>query len=162
MSKRLLDSYIEMLESAGIIWSYTGVRPCKFLSIEMQIVLWNPTNYPIALVQSMISWWSVRLYMTSWTTACQASPFPRVCSNSRPLSQWCHPTNSSSVAPFSCPQSFLASGSFPVSQLFESGGQRTGASASVLPKTIQGWFPLGLTGLISCYLRDSQEASPDL
>ena len=162
MSKRLLDSYNEMLECAGIIWSYMGVCPCKFLPIEMQIVLWNPTNYPIALVQLMISRWLVQLYVTSWTTACQASLFPRVCSNSRPLSQWCHPTNSSSVAPFSCPQSFLASGSFPVSQLFESGGQRTRASASVLPMTIQGWFPLGLTSLISCYPRDSQETSPDL
>ena len=74
---------------------------------------------------------------------------PRVCSNSCPLSQWCHPTISSSVAPFSsCPQSFPASGSFPVSQLFVSGGQSIGASSStlVLPMNIQGWFPLGLTG----------------
>ena len=95
---------------------------------------------------------------------------PRVCSNSCPLSWWCHLTISSSVVPFSSyPQSFLASGSFPISQLFTSGGQRIGASASasVLPMTIlsmtsasasvlqhqsnpiQGWFPLGLTGLIS-------------
>ena len=70
-----------------------------------------------------------------------------VCSNSCPLSQWCHPTISSSVAPFSsCPQSFPASGSFPMSQLFTSGGQTTGSSASA--RSIQGWFPLGLTGLI--------------
>ena len=75
---------------------------------------------------------------------------PGVCSNSCPLSQWCHPTISSSVAPFSsCLQSFPASGSFPVSQLFTSGGQSIGASASVLPMNIQDWFPLGLTGLIS-------------
>ena len=76
----------------------------------------------------------------------------RGCSNSCPLSQWCHPTFSSSVAPFSsCPQSFSALGSFPKSQLFTSGGQRIGASApaSVLPMNIQGWFPLGFTGLIS-------------
>ena len=78
------------------------------------------------------------------------SPSPGVCSNSCPLSQWCHPTISSSVAPFSsCPQSFPASGSFPVSRLFASGGQSIGASASVLPRNIQGWFPLGLTGWIS-------------
>ena len=67
-------------------------------------------------------------------------------------SRWCHPTISSSVAPFSsCPQSFPASGSFPISQLFSTGGQSTGASASasVLPKNIQDWFPLGLTGFIS-------------
>ena len=79
------------------------------------------------------------------------SPFPRVCSNSCPLSQWCHPTISSSVAPSYCPHSFPAWGSFPMSQLFASGGQSIGAlaSASVLPMNIQGWFPLGLTFLIS-------------
>ena len=74
---------------------------------------------------------------------------PRVCSNSCPLTWWCHPTISSSVTPFSYPQSFPASGSFPVSQLFTLHGQSTGASASILPMNIQGWFPLGLTGLIS-------------
>ena len=78
------------------------------------------------------------------------SLFPGVCSNSCPLSQWCHPTISSSVAPFSfCPHSFPESGSFPMSQLFTSGGHSIGTSASVLPVNIQGWFPLGLTGLIS-------------
>ena len=77
---------------------------------------------------------------------------PRVSSDLCPLSWWCHPTISSFVAPFSlCLQSFPASGSFPMSQLFPSGGQSTGTSAStsVLPVNIQGWFPLGLTGLIS-------------
>ena len=80
------------------------------------------------------------------------SPSPWVCSNSRPLSRWCHPTISSSVVPVSsCLQSFPASGSFPISQVFTSGGQSIGASASasVLPMKIQVWFPLGLTGLIS-------------
>ena len=75
----------------------------------------------------------------------------RVYSNSRPLSWWCHPTISSSVIPFSsCLQSFPASGSFPKSQVFTSGGQSTGASAStsVLPMNIQGWFPLEWTGWI--------------
>ena len=75
-----------------------------------------------------------------------------VCSNSCPLSWWCHPTFPSSVIPFSsCPQSFLASGSFPMSWLFESGGQSTGASAStpVLSVNIQDWSPLGWTGWIS-------------
>ena len=84
------------------------------------------------------------------------SLFPRVCSNSCPLSLWCHPTISSSVAPFSsCPQSFPASGSFPVSQFFTSGGQSTGASASasVLPVNIQDSFPFWLTGLISLQSR---------
>ena len=77
---------------------------------------------------------------------------PGVCSNSCPWSHWCHPTISSSVVPFSsCLQSFPAPGSFPMSQLFTSGGQSIGASASasVLPVNIQGWFPLGLIGLIS-------------
>ena len=84
-------------------------------------------------------------------------PFPllsRSCSNSCPLSWWCHPTISSSVTSFSsCPQSFLASRSFPLSWLFPSSGQNIGASASasasVLPMNIQDWFPLELTGLIS-------------
>ena len=80
-------------------------------------------------------------------------PFsPRVCSNSCLLSQWCYLTISSSVTRFSfCLQSFPASGSFPMSQLFTSGGQRikASASASVLPVNIQGWFTLGLTGVIS-------------
>ena len=77
-------------------------------------------------------------------------PTPRVHSNSCPSSRWCHLTTSSSVIPFSsCLQSFPASGSFPVSQIFTSGGQNIGASASVLAMNIQDWFPLGLTGLIS-------------
>ena len=80
------------------------------------------------------------------------SSTPGVHPNPCPLSQWCHPTILSSVTPFfSCPQSFPASESFPMSQHFTSGGQsiRTSASASVLPMHIQGWFPLGFTGLIS-------------
>ena len=78
------------------------------------------------------------------------SPSPRVCSNSCLLNQLYYPTISSSVASSSCPQSFPVSGSFPMSRLFASGGQsiRASASASVLPMNNQGWFPLGLTGLI--------------
>ena len=76
------------------------------------------------------------------------SQSPGACSNSCPLSWWCHPTISSSVIPFSlCLQSFPASGSFPMSRLFTSGSQSSWASASVLSMNIQGWFPLGLTGL---------------
>ena len=80
------------------------------------------------------------------------SPSFWVCSDSYSLRQWYHPTISSSIVPFStCPQSFPASRSFPMSQLFTSGAQCIGASdlASVLPMNIHGWFPLGLTGLIS-------------
>ena len=80
------------------------------------------------------------------------SPAPGVYSNSCPLSQWCHPTISSSVVLFSSRlQSFPASGSFPMSQFFKSGGQRIGvsASASVPPKNNQDWFPLGWAGWLS-------------
>ena len=75
---------------------------------------------------------------------------PRVCSNSLSLSQWCHSNMSSSVIPFSCcPQSFPASRYFPMSWLFAPGGQSIGASASVLPVNIQGWFSFRLTGSLS-------------
>ena len=73
----------------------------------------------------------------------------RVCSNSCTLSWWCYPTISSSVIPFFCLQSFPASGSFPMSQLFASGGQSIVTSASVLPMNIQGWFSLGWISLVS-------------
>ena len=80
------------------------------------------------------------------------SPVPRVYPNSYAVSRWCYPTTSSSVVPFSsCLQSFPASQSFPMRQLFTSGGPRTGVSAStsVLPMNIQDWSPLGWTGWIS-------------
>ena len=80
-----------------------------------------------------------------------------------PFSQWYHPTISSSVIPFfSHLQSFPASGSFPMSQFYASGGQSTGvsASASVLPMNIQSWFPLGWTGWISLLFKKCQESSP--
>ena len=86
-----------------------------------------------------------------------ASLSPRAFLNSCPLSWWCHPAILFSDAPFSsCPQSFPASESFPVSQLFASGSQSIGTlvSASVLLMNIQGWFPLGLTGLISLQFKD--------
>ena len=91
------------------------------------------------------------------------STTPRACSDSCPLSQWYHPTISSSVDPFSsCLQSFPASGSFQVSHLFTSGDQNIGvsASASGLPMNIQDWSSLGWTGWISLHPRDSQESSP--
>ena len=99
---------------------------------------------------------------------CSMPGFPvlhclRVCSNSCPLSRWCHPTTSSSVIPFSsCPQPFPASASFPISWLFASCGQsiEASASASGLPMNIQDWFPLGLTDLISCCPGDSKKSSP--
>ena len=85
------------------------------------------------------------------------SPTPGACSNSCPLSWWCYPTISPSVVPFSsCPQSFPASGAFPMSQLLTSGSQSIGvsASASVLPMNIQDWFSWRLTGLNSLYSKE--------
>ena len=115
----------------------------------------------IVVVQSLSHVW---LFETPWMHHARfphPSQSPRVCSNSCPLSQGCHPAISSSVISFSsCLQSSPPSGSFPVSWLFASGGHSIGASAStsVLPMNILGWFPLGLTGLILCP-RDSQESS---
>ena len=104
-------------------------------------------NY--ALVIQLLS----RVQVRALQPTVLSSPLsPGVCSNSCPLSQWCHPTISSSVTLFSsCPQSFPSSGSFPMSWLFPPGGQSIEASVSVsvLPMNIQGWFPLGLIGLIS-------------
>ena len=89
------------------------------------------------------------------------SPSPRDCSNSCPLSQWCHPTDSSSVLPCSsCLQSFPTSGSFHMNRLFTSCGQSIGVSASVLLMNIQNWFPLGLTDLNSLLSKGLWESSP--
>ena len=95
--------------------------------------------------------------------ATRSSPSPGVCLNSCPLSLWYHPTISSSVVPFpSCLQSFPPSGSFPMSQLFVSGGQsiEASSSASVLPMNIQGDFPQDWLVWSPCCPRDSQESSP--
>ena len=82
---------------------------------------------------------------------CHLPDSPGACSNSCPLSQWCHSTTSSSVIPFSWLWSFQAPGSFPMSQLFASDSQSIGVSAiaSAFPMNIQGWFPLRIAGLIS-------------
>ena len=108
----------------------------------------------------------VWLLATPWTVVRQASLSinnSQVYANSCRLSQWCHPTISSSVIPFlSYLQSFPASWSFQMSQFFTSGGQSTRvlASKSVLPMNLLDWFPLGWTGWISLCPRDSQESSP--
>ena len=117
----------------------------------------------VVVVQSLSH---VQLFATPWTAAIQASLslLPLwVCSKSCPLSQWCYLTiSSSAVLFFFHLQSFPASWSIPMSRLFASGGQSTGASASasVLPMNIQGWFLLGLTGLIPLKFKNSQEFSP--
>ena len=108
---------------------------------------WPAVQFSRSVVSN--SWWPHGLHHAR--PPCP-SPTPGVDSDSGPSSQWCHPAISSSVIPFSsCLQSFPASGSFPVSQFFASGGQSIGASASasVLPMNIQDWSPLGWTGWIS-------------
>ena len=99
------------------------------------------------------SWWPHGL-QHNWPPC--PSPTPGVYSNSCPLSQWCHPTISSSVIPFSHFQSFPESGTFQMSQFFASGSQSFGVSAStsVLPMNIQDWFPLGWTGWISLQAKE--------
>ena len=114
----------------------------------------NTINYLIESVQFSHSVMSdsLRPHESQHTRPPCPSPSPRVHSNSRPSSRWCHPAISSTVVPFSsCPQSLPAYESFPVSQFFEWGGQSTGVSAlaSFLPKNTQGWSPLEWTGWIS-------------
>ena len=112
----------------------------------------SDVSAPLSSVQPLSR---VQLFATPWTAARQPpcpSQTPRACSNPCPLSRWCHPSISSSVIPLSsCLQSFPTSGSFSMSQLFASGGQSIGdsASASVFPMNIQDWSPLGWTGWIS-------------
>ena len=106
---------------------------------------------------------SLRPHESQHTRPPCPSPTPGVHSDSRPSSQWCHPAISSSVVPFSsCPQFLLASGSFPMSQLFALSGQSIGVSAlaSVLPMNIQDCFSLGLMVCTPFCPRDSQESSP--
>ena len=112
----------------------------------------NLTTFSSVLFNRLVVSDSFRPYGLQHARSPCPSPTPGVHSNSCPLSRWCHPTISSSVIPFSsCLQSFPASGSFQMSQLFSSGGQSTvvSASASVLPMNIQNWSPLGWTGWIS-------------
>ena len=127
-------------------------RLCRWFLSPLSFLLFKTRiSYPVLFSRSVMS-------ESLWPHGLQHSrllcplPSPGVCSSSCPLNQWCHPNISSSVFPFSSHlQSFPASGSFPMSQFFTSGGQSMGTSASVsaLPINIQGWFPLGLTGLIS-------------
>ena len=129
------------------------------LSAHIRWLIISPSEHPLVSAQfssvhfgrSILSN-SLRPHRLQQARPPCPSPTPRVHSNPCPLSQWCHPTISSSVVPFSsCLQSFPASESFPVSQLFAWGGQSIGvsASASVLPMNTQDWSPLGWTSWIS-------------
>ena len=159
-----------LLHGRTIFW-VTQEQSFFFPFLLLSLELLHPLSLPLVMV---LAFFSLSPSLTLKSTVCCSlagqscltlcdpmdcstsvlcpSPSPGACSNSCPLSQWCHPTIPSSVIPFSsCPQSFPASGSFLMSRLFTSCGQSIGASASasVLPKTIQDWFPLWLTGLIS-------------
>ena len=141
------------------------IKRCSMSRIIRELWIKTMSYHYISLqFNSVQSLSRVQLFATPWTAARQAS---LSITNSRSSlkrlsSQWCHPAISSSVIPFSsCPQSLPASGSFPMSQLFASGGQSIGVSAlvSVLPMNIQDWSPLEWTGS-PFSPRDSQESSP--
>ena len=130
-------------------------EPDRLQSMGSQRVGPNWANSTVQFSRSVVSN-SLRPHELQHARPPCPSPTPGVHLNPCPSSRWCHPTISSSVVPFSShPQSFPASGSFPVSQLFTSGGQSIGvsASASVLPMNIQDWFPLGWTGWTSLQSR---------
>ena len=130
-------------------WHRNQPRNVKLRKVLWDCQIWNRSVSQLSSSVESISLWPYGLQHTRF--ACP-SPTPRAFSNSYPSSQWCHPTISSSVVPFSpCLWSFPASGSFPMSQFFVSGGQSIGASAStsIFLMNIQDWFPLGWTGLIS-------------
>ena len=143
--------YIEWSKSEreSQIWIYMCTYIC--INIWYLIYIWDIHTY-ISSVQSLSH---VQLFATQGLQHISfpcPSPTPRANSNACPSCQWCHPTISSSVIPFSsCLQSFPASGSFQMGQFFSSGGQSIGvsASASVLPMNTQDWTPLGWTGWIS-------------
>ena len=138
-------------EVANLRWSFKKELCVKGWWCEAVILKRMDLNLLLvqfsSVVQSRLTLWPYGLQHAR--PPCP-SPTPGVYSNSCPLSCWCHPTISSSVVPFSsCLQFFPASGSFPMSQFFPSGGQNIGVSASVLPMNIQDWFPLGWTSWTS-------------
>ena len=151
-----------------LLLGFLGFQPVHPLLSHIQVYFDFSGNISIVSQATLWAWWlNVSLLIIcccSVAQSCLTFYDPMKCSIPDSLSfnvsrsllkfmsieSGCHPTISSSATPFfSCPQSFPASGSFPLSQLFTSGGQCTGASASVLTMNIQHWFPLGLTGLIS-------------
>ena len=120
----------------------------------MLLPLAPPGTSQFSVVQLLSHVWHYGSNRLQYTRLPCPSVSPRVCSKSCPLSQWCHPTILSCVVPFSsCLQSFPASGSFLMSQFFASSGSNIGASASVLPRNIKGWFSLWLSGLILQFKR---------
>ena len=154
-----------------MLWLYSRSLQLNFCSDLNQKYFFKTKTFfviciPKVKYSSLMQWFNTRPKTQTYCSVAQScltlrphglqharlpcpSPSPRVCSNSCPFNWWCHPTISSSATLFSfCLQSFPASGSFPINQLFTSGGQSIRASASVLLMNIQDWFPLTLTGLI--------------
>ena len=148
MNHLMLKSLLRLVLSIWVLWSFNLFLSNRWRKVEK--VNWYCSG-SVQFSHSIVadSLWPHGLDHARLPCP---SPTPGVYSNSCPLSQWCHPTISSSVDPFSSRlQSFPSSRSFPVSQFFTSGGQSiwVSASASVLPMNIQDWFPSGLTSLIS-------------
>ena len=134
----------KVLQLLRLRWIFRGT----FVKLNKTSIV-EPYTAPVQFSHSVVSD-SLWPHGLQHTRLLCPSPTPGAYSNSCPLSWWCHPAISSFVVPFSsCLQSFPASESSPMSQLFASGGQSSGASVSVLPMNIQGWFPLGLTDFIS-------------
>ena len=119
------------------------------IALTMQGLLWLYMNFQCVQFSHSVLSDSLWPHGLQYTRLPCPSPTLGACSNSCPSSQWCHTTISSSVTLFSFPQSFPASGSFSMSQVFASGDQSIGVSASVVAMNIQGWFPLVLIDLIS-------------
>ena len=142
------------MEGLTFLGTYINTKERYAMNV---IVLFSSVHFSHSFVSD-----SLRPHVTQHTRPPCASPIPGVHPNSCPSSLWCHPGISSSVVPFSCLQSLLESGSFPMSQLFAWGGWSIGvtASTSVLPINTQDWSPLRWTGWISCNPRDSQESFP--
>ena len=136
-----------MLSSFSHVWFFATLWPVACQApLSMEILQERALEW-VAIPFSRGSSWSKK---QTWVSCIAGGLFTIGVTREAPLSQWYHSTISSSVVPFSSRfQSFPASQSFPMSRFFASGGQNIRASASALPKTIQGWFQLGLTGLIS-------------
>ena len=153
--------YLLNARLSRMIWNVNVKTNTIYNSQDMEEIRYPPEDEWLKKRGTYIQW-NILLY-NYWAVSDSLQPLgmqhsrlpcpslsPSVCSNSCPLSQWCCHTISSSAAPFSsCPQAIPTWRSFSMNQLFTTGGQGIGASASVLPMNIQGWFPLGLTGFIS-------------
>ena len=149
------ESVSKYIESVSKIWKKRQERSINAVVVSISVLFSSVAQSCLTLCDPMD-------YSTSLTARLPyPSPTPRACSNSCPSSQWYRPTISLSVIHFSsCLQSFRASRSFSMSQFFTSGGHSIGASALVLPKNIQDWFPLGWTGWISLLSKGLSRVTP--